>query len=70
LLKSHIFKDLLLSGLENAGPGNLAYVPGGGLPQAALADMITAVVNRYTTVWELSPGLAELETTVVPESVS
>lgn len=64
-LLDYIFKDLLLSGLENAGPGNLAYVPGGGLPQAALADMITAVVNRYTTVWELSPGLAELETTVV-----
>ena len=64
-LLDHIFKDLLSSGLENASPGNLAYVPGGGLPQAALADMLTAAVNRYTTVWGLSPGLAELETTVL-----
>lgn len=64
-LLDYVFNDLLSYGLENAGPGNLAYVPGGGLPQAAIADMITAAVNRYTTVWELSPGLAELETTVV-----
>jgi len=36
---------------DPAGPGYLAFIPGGGLYTAALADFITAAVNRYTTVF-------------------
>jgi aromatic-L-amino-acid decarboxylase len=32
---------------EYAGPGYLAYIPGGGLYTAALADFIRRAVNRY-----------------------
>jgi len=64
-LLNTIFNDILSSGLENASHGNMAYIPGGGLPQAAVADMLTAAINRYVSVWALSPGLAELEATVI-----
>jgi aromatic-L-amino-acid decarboxylase len=51
--------------VDAAGPGYLAYIPGGGLYTAALADFITAAVNRYTTVAALAPGLVELESNVI-----
>ena len=43
------------------GPGYLAYVPGGGLYPAGLADLIADVVNRYTGVWLAAPALVQLE---------
>ena len=43
------------------GPGYLAYIPGGGLYPAALADLIADVVNRYTGVWLAAPVLVQLE---------
>src|SRR5512136_1314677 len=30
-----------------AGPGYLAFIPGGGVPAAALADFIACAVNRF-----------------------
>src|SRR5688572_23219403 len=29
------------------GPGYLAYIPGGGLPSAAMADLIACATNRF-----------------------
>ncbi len=46
---------------DPAGPGYLAYIPGGGLYTAALADFITAAVNRYTTVAALAPAFVAIE---------
>ena len=43
------------------GPGYLAYIPGGGLYPAGLADLIADVVNRYTGVWLAAPVLVQLE---------
>ena len=43
------------------GPGYLAYIPGGGLYPAGLADLIADVVNRYTGVWLAAPALVQLE---------
>jgi aromatic-L-amino-acid decarboxylase len=51
--------------VDPAGPGYLAYIPGGGLYTAALADFITAAVNRYTTVAALAPAFVELEASVI-----
>jgi aromatic-L-amino-acid decarboxylase len=45
-------------------PGFMAYVPGGGLPHAAVADLVADVVNRFVTVWRAAPGLAQIEATV------
>jgi aromatic-L-amino-acid decarboxylase len=43
------------------GPGYLAYIPGGGLYTAALADFIANSANRYTGVWQMAPALVQLE---------
>ena len=48
-----------------AGPGYLAYVPGGGLPSAAVADLIGKATNRYVGVFTAAPLLARIEMTAV-----
>jgi len=48
-----------------AGPGYLAYVPGGGLPAAAVADFIACAVNRFVGVPAAAPALAVLEATAI-----
>jgi aromatic-L-amino-acid decarboxylase len=52
-------------GFEPAGPGYLAYIPGGGLFAASLADFIATTVNRYVNVWPASPPFAQIEATVI-----
>ena len=47
------------------GPGYLAFIPGGGLPSAALADFIACAVNRFVGVAAAAPALARLEATAV-----
>ncbi len=37
------------------------YVPGGGLPSAAVGDYLAALTNPYAGVWAASPGAAEIE---------
>jgi aromatic-L-amino-acid/L-tryptophan decarboxylase len=44
-----------------AGPGYLAYIPGGGLYPAALADYLALAVNRFVGVWNPAPVLVEIE---------
>ncbi|HRX77530.1 MAG TPA: pyridoxal-dependent decarboxylase [Pirellulaceae bacterium] len=60
-----LFEELLPVGVNSAGPGYLAYVPGGGIPHAAIADLIAATVNRFVGLWNGSPGLAQLEVAVL-----
>ena len=44
-----------------ASGGYLAFIPGGGLYPAALADFISNCVNRFTGVWMAAPALVQLE---------
>jgi len=60
-----LFNDVLKTGVNAAGPNYLAYVPGGGVPHAAVADLIASSVNRYIGIWSGAPGLAQLEATVL-----
>ena len=60
-----IFNDFVPSGYNTTSHGFLAYVPGGGLPEAALGDLIASVTNRYSPVWVAAPALAQIESTVV-----
>jgi aromatic-L-amino-acid/L-tryptophan decarboxylase len=60
-----LFEEILPLGLNSAGPGYLAYVPGGGIPDAAVADLIAATVNRFVGLWNGAPGLAQLEVAVL-----
>ena len=60
-LLDSLFRDLIPRSFTAPGPGYLAYIPGGGLYPAALADFITNTVNRYTGVWQAAPALVQLE---------
>ncbi len=62
--------DLVLGPLvdatfNTASPGYLAYIPGGGLPQSAVAELVASVINRYSGVWLAAPGLVQLELDVI-----
>ena len=50
---------------NTAGPGYLAYIPGGGVYASALADFIATATNRYTGVTAAAPALAQIEETAV-----
>jgi aromatic-L-amino-acid decarboxylase len=50
---------------NTAGPGYLAYIPGGGVYAAALADFLAAATNRYVGVTGAAPALAQIEETAV-----
>jgi aromatic-L-amino-acid/L-tryptophan decarboxylase len=50
---------------NTAGPGYLAFIPGGGIYSAALADFIACAVNRYVGVTTAAPALAQIEETAV-----
>ncbi|MGD8727814.1 MAG: pyridoxal-dependent decarboxylase [Gemmatimonadales bacterium] len=60
-----LFDRAVHKGLNAAGPGYLAYIPGGGLPHAALAGFIAEAVNRYVGVWLAAPALVQLESNVI-----
>lgn len=60
-----LFSKVVPCSLETAGPGYLAYIPGGGLFTAALGEFAAAIVNRYVGVFAAAPGAAELEAQVI-----
>ena len=47
--------------VQTAGPSYLAYIPGGGLYAAALAELLAQAYNRYTGVSALAPGPVAME---------
>lgn len=47
------------------GPGYLAYIPGGGLFTATVADFLVTGINRFPTLWEAAPVVAQIENNVV-----
>jgi aromatic-L-amino-acid decarboxylase len=49
------------SALESAGPAGFAYIPGSGLVESAIGELITRVTNRYVPLSEFAPGLVALE---------
>lgn len=60
-----LFARAIPASFNNAGPGFMAYIPGGGQPVAAAADLISAAVNRYVGVFAPAPALVQLETNVI-----
>src|SRR5262249_37900407 len=59
-----LFREVFPKSFNTAGPGYLAYIPGGGLFHSAVADLIGDAANRYVGVFAAAPGLAQLETNV------
>jgi len=60
-LLDRLFAEWIPRSFTAAGPGYVAYIPGGGLFPAALADFIADATNRYTGVWQAAPALVQLE---------
>ncbi len=60
-----LFGRVIPASLNTASPGYLAYIPGGGLFHAAVADLIADATNRYAGVWLAAPGVAQIEENVV-----
>src|SRR5262245_16037333 len=52
-----LFGRVIPMSLNTASPGYLAYIPGGGIFHAAVADLIADATNRYVGVWQAAPGL-------------
>ncbi len=60
-----LFGQIIPASLNTASPGYLAYIPGGGIFHAAVADLISDATNRYVGVWIAAPGLAQIEENVI-----
>jgi aromatic-L-amino-acid decarboxylase len=60
-LLDRLFLEWIPRSFTAPHPGYLAYIPGGGLYPAALADFLAAATNRYTGVWQAAPALVQLE---------
>lgn len=64
-LLDELFDELIPRSFNAAGPGYLAYIPGGGIFHSAVADLIADAVNRYVGVCAAAPALAQIEANVV-----
>ncbi len=64
-LLDHLFDELVPRSFTTIGAGYLAYIPGGGIYPAALADFIADTTNRYTGIWQAAPALVQLEANVL-----
>ncbi len=60
-----LFDEAIPRSFNAAGPGYLAFIPGGGIFHAAVADLIADAVNRYVGVCAAAPLLVQLEANVV-----
>lgn len=57
--------DAATYGLNPASGRFLAYFPAGGLPSAAVGEMVALILNRYTGYGALAPGLVAMEHSVI-----
>ncbi|HOG28943.1 MAG TPA: aminotransferase class V-fold PLP-dependent enzyme [Vicinamibacterales bacterium] len=60
-----LFRDWIPRSFTTPAPGYMAYIPGGGLYPAAVADFISAATNRFTGLWQAAPALVQLEANVL-----
>ena len=60
-----VIEDFVPRSFNTAGPGYFAYIPGGGLLSASVADLIATVTNRYVGLFAPAPLLVRLEMNVL-----
>ncbi len=59
-------REVVVGCAVNAAGGTYqAYIPGGGIYAAAVAEYVAASLNRYVTVWGVGPGPSRLEAVVL-----
>lgn len=56
-----LFNEWVPRSFTTIGSGYLAFIPGGGVYPAALADFIADTTNRFTGIWQSAPALVQLE---------
>ena len=56
-----VLAEAIPASFQTAGPGYLAYIPGGGIPAAALADLLADSANRFTGITAAAAALVRLE---------
>jgi aromatic-L-amino-acid decarboxylase len=62
---AYLFDEAVPVSFNTAGPGYLAYIPGGGVFDASLGAWIADAVNRYVGVFAAAPLLSQIEANVV-----
>jgi glutamate/tyrosine decarboxylase-like PLP-dependent enzyme len=65
VLLDFLSTHVLTRGLNAASGRYVAYVPGGGLPAAAIGDFLAALTNRYSGNYGACPPAAEIENVCV-----
>lgn len=56
-----IIREATGEGFNTTSGGFMAYIPGGGLYAAAVADYLACVVNRYVGIAPPAPAMVEIE---------
>lgn len=64
-LLERLFAEWIPRSFTPSTPGYMAFIPGGGLYPAALADLIADTTNRFTGIWQAAPALVQLEANVL-----
>lgn len=64
-LLTEIRERVIDCAVNTAGGTYQAYIPGGGIFAAGLAELIAAVSNRFVNVWAVAPCAVELEANVL-----
>ena len=64
-LLGHLYEEWIPRSFTSSAPGYMAYIPGGGLFPAGLADLIADTSNRFTGIWRAAPALVQLEANVL-----
>ena len=64
LLQS-LFGSMIQEGYNPSSPGYLAFIPGGGIPESSVADLIANILNRYLGLRRAAPQLAAIDDTVL-----
>ncbi|HJN92150.1 MAG TPA: pyridoxal-dependent decarboxylase, partial [Dehalococcoidia bacterium] len=60
-----LFDDWIPYSFTTPSAGYLAFISGGGLFPAALADFVAGTTNRFTGIWQAAPVLVQLEANVL-----
>ena len=58
-------KEITTPGINPASGGHIGYIPGGGIPVAALGDYTAAITNKYAGVFYGSPGAVRCENVLI-----
>jgi aromatic-L-amino-acid/L-tryptophan decarboxylase len=64
-LLDDFFEEWMPRSFTTNGPGYLAYIPGGGVFPACLADLLSNTTNRFTGARFAAPALVQLEANVL-----